>query len=79
MIKSESKKASVFKKLDEVIEGNGDTFSMFLKSKNLSDRDSEIVLNQIRRDISNGLVQPNINYNVFITQRFNEYIENEKQ
>ena len=52
---------------------------MFLKSKNLSDRDSEIVLNQIRRDISNGLVQPNINYNVFITQRFNEYIENEKQ
>ena len=79
MIKSESKKACVFKRLDEVIEGNGDTFSMFLKSKNLSQRDSEIVLSQIKRDISNGLVQQNINYNVFITQRFNEYIENEKQ
>lgn len=79
MHKSEAKKAEAFENLNELVEGKGDSFNMLAKSKNLSMDESEIIVDEIKNDISKGLIEPSAIDGVFLTKRFNEYIENEKQ
>ena len=77
--KSEAKKADAFERLNELVEGKGDSFNMLCESKNLTYRESELIVDEIKTDISKGLVEPSRIDGVFLTKRFNEYIENEKQ
>lgn len=79
MHKSEAKKADAFERLNELVEGKGDSFNMLCESKNLTYRESELIVDEIKTDISKGLVEPSRIDGVFLTKRFNEYIENEKQ
>ena len=75
MIRSENKKAKCRKNLERFVEGSGDSFSKLIEFKRLSKSDGEIIVSQIRQDISNGLIQPEEITNTFITKRFNEYNE----
>ena len=75
MIKSEDKKAQCRKKLNEFVEGSGDSFSKLVRFKKLSPKDGEIIVSEIKEDISRGLIQPEWIDSVFITKRFNEYNE----
>ncbi len=77
MLKSEEKKAIAFSKLDEFVEGSGDSFSQLVDFKGLSKEDGQIIVSEIREDIGRGLVQPDRLDNIFLTKRFNEY--NERQ
>ena len=45
--------------------------------KKLSKEDGEIIVSQIKEDISKGLIQPESIDGVFITKRFNDYNERE--
>lgn len=71
---SENKKAECRKKLYQFVEGSGDSFSKLVVFKRLSKRDGQIIVKQIEEDISKGLIQPAMLDNVFLTNRFNEYI-----
>ena len=75
MIKSEGKKAQCRKKLNEFVEGSGDSFSKLVRFKKLSPKDGEIIVSEIKEDISRGLIQPEWIDSVFITKRFNDYNE----
>ena len=75
MIKSEDKKAQCRKKLNEFVEGSGDSFSKLVRFKKLSPKDGEIIVSEIKEDISRGLIQPEWIDSVFITKRFNDYNE----
>lgn len=75
MIKSEDKKAKCRENLDYLVEGSGDSFSKLIKIKKLTKHDGEIIVSQIREDISKGLIQPETIDGVFITKRFNDYNE----
>ena len=77
MIRSEDKKAQCRLKLNEFVEGSGDSFSKLIKFKKLTKRDGDIIVSQIQDDISRGLIQPDRIDSVFITKRFNDY--NERQ
>ena len=77
LIKSEDKKAQCRLKLNDFVEGSGDSFLKLIKFKKLSKKDGEIIVSQIREDISKGLIQPEDINSVFITKRFNDY--NERQ
>ena len=77
MIRSEDKKAQCRENLDYFVEGSGDSFSKLIRFKNLSKEDGEIIVSQIRDDISKGLIQPERIDGVFITKRFNDYNERE--
>lgn len=77
MIRSEDKKAQCRLKLNEFVEGSGDSFSKLIKFKKLTKRDGDIIVSQIQDDISRGLIQPDRIGSVFITKRFNDY--NERQ
>ena len=76
-IRSEDKKAQCRLKLNEFVEGSGDSFSKLIKFKKLTKRDGDIIVSQIQDDISRGLIQPDRIDSVFITKRFNDY--NERQ
>ena len=77
MIKSEDKKAQCRLRLNEFVEGSGDSFSKLVKFKRLTKKDGEIIVSEIKEDISAGLIQPEWIDSVFITKRFNDY--NERQ
>ena len=77
MIKSEDKKAQCRVRLNEFVEGSGDSFSKLVKFKRLTKKDGEIIVSEIKEDISAGLIQPEWIDSVFITKRFNDY--NERQ
>ncbi len=77
MITSENKKAQCRENLDYFVEGSGDSFSKLIRFKKLSKEDGEIIVSQIKEDISNGLIQPESIDGVFITKRFNDYNERE--
>lgn len=77
MIKSEDKKAQCRIRLNEFVEGSGDSFSKLVKFKGLEKKDGEIIVSEIKEDISAGLIQPEWIDSVFITKRFNDY--NERQ
>ena len=77
MIRSEDKKAQCRLKLNEFVEGSGDSFSKLIKFKKLTKRDGDIIVSQIQDDILKGLIQPDRIDSVFITKRFNDY--NERQ
>lgn len=77
MIKSEDKKAQCRLRLNEFVEGSGDSFSKLVKFKRLTKKDGEIIVSEIKEDISAGLIQPDWIDSVFITKRFNDY--NERQ
>ena len=73
MLKSENKKAQCKVNLNKFVEESGDSFSKLTEFKNLTKRDSDIIISQIEEDISKGLIQPDQIDSVFITKRFNEY------
>lgn len=77
MITSENKKAQCRENLDYFVEGSGDSFSKLIRFKKLSKEDGEIIVSQIKEDISKGLIQPESIDGVFITKRFNDYNERE--
>ena len=77
MIKSEDKKAQCRLRLNEFVEGSGDSFSKLVKFKRLTKKDGEIIVSEIKEDISAGLIQPEWIDSVFITKRFYDY--NERQ
>ena len=78
MIKSEDKKANARHNLNIFVEGKGDSFLKLTKFKRLSKKDAEIIVCDIEKDISHGLIQPKEIDGVFITRRVNEYLENER-
>ena len=78
MIKSEAKKADARKRLNVLVEGKGDSFNKLVKSKNLKKADGEIIVSQILEDIYEGRIQPESVNGILLTNRFNEYIENER-
>lgn len=75
MRKSEEKKARAISNLEYFIEGSGDSFSHFVKSKGLSRQEGEMIVSEIRDEISRGMIQPDRIDSVFLTKRFNEYNE----
>lgn len=75
LIKSEDKKAKCRVKLNEFVEGSGDSFSKLIEFKKLSKEDGKTIVSEIENDISKGLVQPEWIDSVFITKRFNDYNE----
>ena len=77
MIRSENKKAQCRKNLNYFVEGSGDSFSKLVSFKKLSKDDGKIIVDEIKEDISKGLIQPEWIDSVFITKRFNDY--NERQ
>lgn len=77
LIRSEDKKAQCKRRLNEFVEGSGDSFSKLIKFKKLTKRDGDIIVSQIQDDILKGLIQPDRIDSVFITKRFNDY--NERQ
>ena len=79
MRKSEAKKAEARLNLENFIHGKGDSFLKLIEFKNLTKKDGDLIVFRIKEDINNGLIQPNKIDNVFLTNRFNEYISNEIQ
>lgn len=77
MLRSEDKKAQALSKLDDFVEGSGDSFSKLVRFKGLNKSDGEAIVSEIKDDISRGLVQPEWVDSVFLTKRFNEYNERE--
>ena len=77
MMKSEAKKAEARHNLNEFVEGCGDSFLKFLNFKNLSKKEGELIISDIQSQINNGLIQPDKLNGAFLTEKFNEYIENE--
>ena len=75
MKRSEDKMARCRERLDYFVEGNGDSFFKLIKFKKLSRMDGDIIVSQIRDDISKGLIQPESIDGLFITKRFNDYNE----
>jgi len=75
MLKNEDKKTRALANLEALVEGKGDSFSILLRLKNLSKKDGEKVILEIKNDILNGLIQPDQINGVFLTKRFNEYNE----
>ena len=76
---SESKKADARSNLNEFVEGSGDSFFKLLKFKKLTTKQGEFIVNNIKDEINNGLIQPDEVNGVFITNKINEYIENETE
>ena len=75
MLKNENKKTRALSNLEALVEGKGDSFSILLRLKNLSKKDGEKVILEIKNDILSGLIQPDQINGVFLTKRFNEYNE----
>lgn len=75
MLKNEDKKTRALSNLEALVEGKGDSFSILLRFKNLSKKDGEKVILEIKNDILTGLIQPDQINGVFLTKRFNEYNE----
>lgn len=73
LLKSEDKKAQCRLKLNEFVEGSGDSFSKLVKFKRLTKPEGMLIVSQIEDDISNGFLQPYEIDSVFITKRFNDY------
>lgn len=73
MLKSEDKKAQCRLKLNEFVEGSGDSFSKLVKFKRLTKSEGMLIVSQIEDDISDGSLQPDEIDSVFITKRFNDY------
>ena len=73
LLKSEDKKAQCRSKLNEFVEGSGDSFSKLVKFKRLTKPEGMLIVSQIEDDISNGFLQPYEIDSVFITKRFNDY------
>ncbi|MBP3791854.1 MAG: hypothetical protein ILA26_07480 [Methanobrevibacter sp.] len=77
MRKSEAKKAKALSNLEYYVEGSGDSFSHFVKSKGLTRQEGNAIVSQIKEEISRGMIQPEWVDGVFLTKRFNEYNERE--
>ena len=75
MRKSEEKKVRALSNLEYFVEGSGDSFSHFVKSKGLSKGEGKMLVSEIRDEISRGMIQPEKIDSVFLTKRFNEYNE----
>ena len=75
MSSAEKKKSRALNNLESLVEGNGDTFSMLVKSKNLDKSDGEKIVLEIKDDIIKGSIQPDSVDEIFLTKRFNEYNE----
>lgn len=75
LIRSEDKKARCREKLNEFVEGSGDSFSKLVKFKKLTKSEGEAIVSAILDDISAGKVQPDEIDGVFLTKRFNDYNE----
>ena len=75
MRKSEDKKARALSNLEYFVEESGDSFSHFVKSKGLTRQEGEMILSEIKGEISSGMIQPEWINSVFLTKRFNEYNE----
>ena len=73
MLKSEAKKARALANLEDLVEGSGDSFSKLVKVKGLTPDDGKIIVDEIKQDIAQGRVQPELVDNIFLTKRFNEY------
>lgn len=74
MVESEHKKACALVNLEEFVEGSGDSFLKLVDVKGLSKTDGENIVSQIKDDIAKGLIQPEKLDSVFLTNRFNEYL-----
>ena len=79
MIRSESKKADALNRLNGLVEGTGDSFRKFVQSKGISKGDGELIVSEIRRDIDDGKIQPEEINNIFLTSRFNEFVDDERE
>jgi hypothetical protein len=78
LLKSEAKKADARKRLTILVEGKGDSFNKLISVKRLTRRDGDLIVSQIIEDINLGKIQPEkVNGNL-LTNRFNEYIKNER-
>lgn len=77
MLKSEAKKADARVRLNVLVEGKGDSFAKLVRSKNLTRDEGERIVSEIHEDINMGLIQPERVDAMFLTKRFNEYVENE--
>lgn len=77
MRKSEAKKARALSNLEYYVEGSGDSFSHFVRSKGLTKEEGNAIVSEIKDEISLGLIQPEWIDGVFLTKRFNEYNERE--
>ena len=75
MLKNERKIADANKVLNEWVFGKGDSFSLLVKSKNLSKSEGDEIISEIRNDILKGLIQADTIDGIFLTKRFNEYNE----
>ena len=75
MRKSEEKKALAISNLEYFVEESGDSFSHFVKSKGLSKSEGDMIVSEIKEEISRGTIQPEWINSVFLTKRFNEYNE----
>ena len=79
MKKSEAKKAEARVNLSNFVDGKGDSFLKLIESKKLTRKDGDLIVLKINKNIDDGLIQPNMIDNYFLTKQFNEYILNEIQ
>ena len=79
MNRSEAKKAQARLNLDKYVSGSGDSIYKLMEIKNLSKKEGEMLISEIKVDINNGLIQPEDVDGLFLTKRFNEYVENERK
>lgn len=75
LIRSENKKAKCRERLNQFVEGSGDSFSKLIEFKGLTKDEGMEIVSRIMQDISQGLIQPEWIDSVFITKRFNDYNE----
>ena len=75
LIRSENKKAKCRERLNQFVEGSGDSFLKLIEFKGLTKDEGMEIVSRIMQDISEGLIQPEWIDSVFITKRFNDYNE----
>ena len=78
MNKSEAKKAKARLNLDKYVSGSGDSIYKLMEIKNLTKKEGNMLISEIKADINEGLIQPDDVDGLFLTKRFNEYVENER-